>query len=212
MHWGTLWWLLKNPCQIVFNISVLESIKCLFVIQVVILLVLGMMSNFLLKPAHSVSTCLLRHCCSSSERGDIASLPLGGRGQSRLWIVITLGWGDRSCSSLLNLLWYHPSRKGEGRLFIASEGRSLSFPPGVCWWDHSCFLWYWLEWSYLMATSSQVELSNGHFLPPSLGYASQKANQGNSPPCCFSAAKVSSMFAFFSSLLRVMFIYNAPGS
>lgn len=57
----------------------LKSIECLFSFQVDILLVVGMMSNFLLKPGHSVSACLLRHC-SSSERGDNASLLPGGHG------------------------------------------------------------------------------------------------------------------------------------
>jgi len=74
--------------------------------------------------------------------------------------------------------------------FRASEGRSLSSPPGICSWDHSDFCGVGQEWSYLIATFSSTKS----------GVCKSKSKPRELTTMSLLCAEVSSMFAF-SSLL-----------
>lgn len=102
-------------------------------------MVLGMMNNFMLKPGHSFSASLLRHC-SSSERGDSASLLPGGCGSLGSppagkpeggYSHYSLGEDMGVPAPYSTFSESTPAGRGRGD-FSASKGTSLSSPLGIC--------------------------------------------------------------------------------
>lgn len=168
------------------------------------------MNNFLLKPGHSVSACLLRHC-SISERGDSASLLPGGCGS--LGSPLSICWQARRrvSSSLLGedmgvpvpySTFSESTPMGRGRGdFSASEGTSRCSPLGIS----GFFCGIWLEWSgyYLTATFSSTKS----------GVCESKSKLKElttmSLLCCQRLQPVCLLLFTFPSL--IMFIYSAPG-